>query len=261
GVFDDLNGIGKYFLYYSTSGTPSGCSGASLPLPTNTANSFTHANLSAGKTYYYRVCATDRAGNTSSITGSRKAAPELDPPTGSILINAGAVYTNNTTVNLSLSAIDASGVARMCISNTDTCSGWTTYATGKSWTLPTGDGKKTVTVQYMDKYDNVSAPISAAIALDKTKPTGSVVINNGDESTTNQNVTLELSAVDNISSEDSISMRFSNNNSIWSAWEAYAASKSWYLTSGKGNKTVYVQFRDGVGNVSSVYTDTITFSP
>ncbi len=42
-------------------------------------------------------------------------------------------------------------------------------------------------------------------------------------------------------------------------WETYATSKTgWSLTAGDGAKTVYAQFRDGAGNVSSSYSDGIT---
>ncbi|MEN6520470.1 MAG: hypothetical protein ABFD46_04880 [Armatimonadota bacterium] len=53
-------------------------------------------------------------------------------------------------------------------------------------------------------------------------------------------------------------MRFSNNNSIWSEWEAYSSSKSgWILTSGDGTKTVYAQYKNNLGEVSASYSDTI----
>ena len=53
-------------------------------------------------------------------------------------------------------------------------------------------------------------------------------------------------------------MSFSNDESTWSGWRAYATSASWTLTTGDGSKTVYARFRDGVGNVSTNVTDTIT---
>lgn len=53
-------------------------------------------------------------------------------------------------------------------------------------------------------------------------------------------------------------MQFSDDNSSWSAAEAYTAGKSWALSSGDGSKTVYVKFKDGAGNWSQVYSDTIT---
>ena len=52
-------------------------------------------------------------------------------------------------------------------------------------------------------------------------------------------------------------MRFSNDNSTWSPWEAYGASKAWALTPGIGTKTAYVQYRNNVGNSSGSLSDTI----
>ena len=54
-------------------------------------------------------------------------------------------------------------------------------------------------------------------------------------------------------------MRFSNDNSTWSEWEPYAASKIWTLQSGdEGAKSVFVQYKDRVGFTSTIYnTSTI----
>jgi hypothetical protein len=52
-------------------------------------------------------------------------------------------------------------------------------------------------------------------------------------------------------------MQFSNDNINWSAPETYAISKAWTLSSGDGTKPVYVKFKDGAGNWSSAYSDTI----
>ena len=45
-----------------------------------------------------------------------------------------------------------------------------------------------------------------------------------------------------------------SNSSTFSggAWESYATSKSWTLTSTQGTKTVYGKFKDVAGNISSV---------
>jgi len=51
-------------------------------------------------------------------------------------------------------------------------------------------------------------------------------------------------------------MRFSNDNVAWSDWQTYAVSASWTLLPGDGTKTVYVQFKDGAGLVST-FSDTI----
>jgi hypothetical protein len=52
-------------------------------------------------------------------------------------------------------------------------------------------------------------------------------------------------------------MQFSNDGVVWSASEPKASTKTWTLTAGDGEKTVYVMYRDNVGNWSGPFTDTI----
>ena len=117
-------------------------------------------------------------------------APPADttPPNGTILINNGALYTNDKNVTLTLLATDDfSGVAQMQFNNgTGSYSDWETYSTTKSWTLSSsGDGLKTVRVKFQDGVGNENAiGIPATITLD-TKPP--VITLNGDP-TINLNV-------------------------------------------------------------------------
>ncbi|MCK9418061.1 MAG: hypothetical protein M0R70_01630 [Nitrospirae bacterium] len=99
--------------------------------------------------------------------------PVSTPPTGSIVINNGAVFTNTTAVTLTLSATDSDGsVTEMQFSNDG--STWSTpepYATSKNWTLTTGDGTKTVFANFKDNADNwMILPCSSTITLDTTSP-------------------------------------------------------------------------------------------
>jgi hypothetical protein len=105
--------------------------------------------------------------------------------------------------------------------------------------------------------DGGLASTNLLIVTDVTPPTGTVQINNGDEFATNPSVTLQLAATD--SSGAALSMRFSNDNTnSWSAWEPFAATKSWVLSAGPGLKTVFAQFRDAGGNSSAIVSDSIT---
>ncbi|HEU4331334.1 MAG TPA: PQQ-dependent sugar dehydrogenase [Lapillicoccus sp.] len=98
----------------------------------------------------------------------------------------------------------------------------------------------------------------SAWAADTSPPTGTVVINGNAAATNTRTVTLTLAATDDVS--DVTQMRFSNTGSSFSAAEAYATTKTWTLSSGAGTKTVYVRFRDAVGNWSTLpITDTIVF--
>ncbi len=94
------------------------------------------------------------------------------------------------------------------------------------------------------------------IFLDTTPPTGSLTINDGASFTTSYNVTLKISQSDTGGSGD-VQMQFSNDNGTWSGWENASLTKSWTLTSGDGQKTVFVKFRDAAGNETPVISNTI----
>ena len=113
------------------------------------------------------------------------------------------------------------------------------------------------TLEYwsVDEVANEELPhkILDGIKLDKTTPIGSIIINKGAYTNT-INITLALSATDAVSGI--AEMRFSNDNSIWSKWETYSTSKSWTLKSGEGLKTVFVQYKDLSGLISSYSSST-----
>lgn len=101
----------------------------------------------------------------------------------------------------------------------------------------------------------------AVFAIDNSAPSGgSVQINSNDSYTTSANTTLTLSAT------GASQMKFSNDNATYSAYEAYGASKAWDIndvayggSSAEGLKTVYVIFKDALGNESSAANDNITY--
>ena len=71
---------------------------------------------------------------------------------------------------------DSGGPIQMCISNTPSCSAWTSFAPTKSWTLPYGNGVKTVRVWFRDKWGNANPnPYSDTIFIDTTAPANGTV--------------------------------------------------------------------------------------
>jgi hypothetical protein len=88
---------------------------------------------------------------------------------------------------------------------------------------------------------------------------GAVLINDGAECTSTQNITLTM---DKGSNTDADQMRISEDPFFGGAvWEPYAATKPWVLSVGYGTKTVYVQFRVGAsGPLSNVFNDQIEYA-
>jgi N-acetylneuraminic acid mutarotase len=180
-------------------------------------------------------------------------------PKGTIVINDNQSVTNNAKVTLSLTWSDGpgSGVVRMKFSNDGTTwSTWEPLAATKTWTLPAGEGYKTVRVQYRDAAGNNSAVYSDYIRVDTIPPTGSIVINSGALSTTKRVVSLGLTWNDGTGSGVT-RMRFSIDGAHWSAWEPQVTPKSYTLPATPGYYTVRVTYRDAGGNISATYSDYI----
>lgn len=208
--------------------------------------------------YTLKAIAYDTAGNQ----GSDEISVTVDntPPTtsGTPYLSAGTNPNNTGTCSISWT------------SSTDTGSGLKEYQVFRNGlqvaSVVTNSYSETDLDQgsysyYVVAVDNVgntslSSITSTAIVVDKTSPTGTVLINNGSTYTKSTSVTLNLSAIDTGGS-GLYQMQFSNDNLNWSAPETYATSKAWTLTTGDGTRTVYAKFSDKAGNWSAVYSDTI----
>ena len=86
-------------------------------------------------------------------------------PIGTIKINNKDVVTNSTIVNLQITASDdIAGLDAMQFS-TDNISwtDWEEFNTEKIYTLPEGDGDKTIYARFKDKAGNISEPVSDSI--------------------------------------------------------------------------------------------------
>jgi len=203
------------------------------------------------------------------VTKDITVVADITPPTGSILIDAGAVFTDTTFISLRLTAGDTGcGLSHMGISNfpdfsiaetvtLDTASIDTTYL----WTLTETEGVKTVYVRCFDNVDNTST-YSDTIILDMTPPTGSILINTGDMYAETVAVVLNLNAVDAHSNIDTVVISnfadFSVSEIIFFSSSTINTAVPWVLLPPEAAaKTIYVKYYDEVGNVSEVYSDTI----
>ena len=239
----------------------SGFSGATWQ-PFATSASFTLAAGDGTHTVYAQFADAD--GNPSAIV-SDSIVLDTVAPSGTIVLNSGALSTTSTAVNATLAATDdRSGVTAYRLSNDGTSwSGWTAMgATATSgWSLSAGDGTHTVFAEFEDAAGNVSLPASDAIDLDSTVHASdyNVSINAGADFTNTVNVVLDLYCP-----AGTTGIEISNDGGFaGAAWEPYVAHRAWTLGNPNGQivtKVVYVKFRaaDGTTNKQS---DDIVIDP
>lgn len=196
----------------------------------------------------------DTAGSQSSIISDSIILDTVNPA-ATLIINNDSAYTNNKTVNLNINGTDTNEIKSMSISNNGQDWGnWEPYNSNKSWILPNENSNNNVYIKVMDEAGNESSIASDTIFLDTQKPTGSVLINNGDLFVNTDLVDLKLIAIDNTEVKE---MSISSDGSTWSNWQPYTPNNQWKLSSASETGFVYVKFRDTAGNESLIYSDFI----
>ena len=122
--------------------------------------------------HWANVRAWDQVGNQRLGRSGEYWHDATAPTNPSIINNGNATYTNNRNVSLTLDASDpTSGLSQMNLRNEgESWAGWRGYQSPYSWTLPSGDGTKTVHAQFKDAADNTSSTASDSIILDTTPP-------------------------------------------------------------------------------------------
>ena len=132
------------------------------------------------KTVYIKV--TDGAGNHTVESDTYELAVDNMPPTGYVMINAGAATTSSRAVTLTIEASDdASGLSRMFVSNDNIIwSDWQEFREEFPWVLSEGAGYKTVYVRLVDAVGN-SVVVSNMIYFQplSQSPDCTVIVNNG----------------------------------------------------------------------------------
>ncbi len=176
-----------------------------------------------------------------------------DQPSVEMHIESGAGYVNTRYITLDVTAVNAKE-CRFANENYG-WSIWVPYATNVDWTLSSGDGQKTVYGQCRNAAGETSPIAYDYVTLDTHQGDKiSIEIDNGDDWTNTRSVKLGLYcyAAD--------SCRYKNENDDWSGWESYKTSKSWTLSSSKGDKTVYYNCKDNQGYDLGTAEADITYS-
>jgi len=261
-----------WFQYDTASGSYTNTSSTQTVTGTSdTTVSISVSGLSSGTTYYYRIAVQNSVGTVYGNEMSFTTLSDTATPTGSIIINSNATYTNSPTVTLSLSATDNLGVTGYYLSTSSSTpsaldTGWTSvtstnsYSSNVSYTLISGDGNKTAYVWFKDNSGNVSSSASDSIILDTTAP---VITITSPTSNTTYTVTSSVIAIGGNASDSTSgisSVTWSNDK----GGSGTASGTTSWLTSSisllSGDNVITVTAKDGAGN-SGTDTLQVTYSP
>jgi hypothetical protein len=207
----------------------------------------------------------DSAGNWSALSNDTIIL-DATAPTGTVVINNGDAETATASVTLGLTTDDGtgSGTTQVLISNGTDFTGVSpvAYASSIPWTLPGGNGTKTVYVKFIDAAGNVSGPVSDDITLnssDVTAPTAPGIPKHVIAGTTTWAIPVRIywtagTDIGGSGVKDYI-LQLSVDGSAFRTI-AYPTSPSMYLTLSNASHTYRyrVATRDLSGNVSGYAT-------
>lgn len=233
----------------------------------------TNGTLLTGTTFIvgtngdYTVYARDNLGNaavkTINITNIDKIAPS--EPTVTTTAPVGYVtgnYTNqDVTVNIVNGADSGSGAVKSQYSfdnGTTWCDYWSPFTIAI-------EGTFVIWSRTLDNAGNISSNDITTIKIDKTPVSGTVVMDNGATDLTDATVLLTFT-------KDFVATRDINDvHEIWISNDNFITCQkvdyedqipNWSIdTTTGGTKTIYVKYLDWVGNLSTVFTDTINYMP
>ena len=135
------------------------------------------------------------------------------------------------------------------------------YNSGLVSSKPTSaltDGSRTVKLEAKDLAGN-TLNTAWGFTVDANKPTGSIMINGGDQTTSAARVRLNLEAKDDTTQ---VTDMIISNDGVFDTekWESFKSTRTdWILDNPHkvGNKTVHCMFKDDAGNISTIYKSSI----
>ncbi len=196
------------------------------------------------------VTATQTGGGGASTSETRTFTVDSVAPTGTLTINSNATSTNSRDVTLAITATDASSVSMMNIYNGSSYSAanWESFATTKSWTIPSGESSHTVNIRFRDSQGNENSTLAAqdSIVLDTTAPTIPSHSTVNSTATSSSGATVTYTAPDSTDTVDGTLPA-----------SCTPASGSTFAI---GDTTVTCTKTDAAGNIATPTTFTVTVS-
>ena len=220
--------------------------GDAWTLATGTTNWSSGLSLSAGINTL-QVYAVDSAGNAT--TNSRSVSVETTAPT--LTVNATPSYTNKTTVTVSGTAGDASGIAAVYVRVNG--GGWAAAMGTTSWnkSVSLSASVNTLQVYAVDSAGNTTTN-SRSVTVETTAPT--LAVNALMAYTKEVSVTVSGTASDS-SGISGVYMRVNGGG-----WAAATGSTNWNKTVSlsAGINTIQIYAVDSAGNCSSTNSRSVT---
>ena len=211
---------------------------------------------------FLTVCFVDAAGNIG--TASDSITVDTANPEVSVLIDAGAAYTQTAEVTLSLAANETVETVLVkngsfdCNSASPSDNGTQAYAASLVHNLNEVEGLQQVTVCFWDAAGRVSSATDK-ISLDSVNPTAQLRIDDQAGFTNQRAVTLQLvkdSSVPN-SFDDIVGMSIDANDCSTATYTPFVATVAHLLADADGDQDITVCLQDASGRTGSAGPTTI----
>ena len=273
----NANGLSTtaWFEYGTFSGSYASTSSTQSASGTNaTTISINISGLSSGTTYFYRIVAQNSAGTSYGSEKSFKTVTDTTKLPKVTTGSATSVTSNSAKLD---GTVNANNLETYAWFEYGTKSG--SYGSVSSTQKLTGTSDTTVSISISGLssatkyYYRIAAQNNSGTSYgseksfttsDTSAPTGSISINGNDTYTKSTNVNLSFSATDNsgvtgyyISTSSSTPSASAAGWTSATSTTSYSANVSYTLSSGDGEKTVYVWYKDNSENISNVVSDPI----
>lgn len=239
-----------------------------------TTSAIAHSLTGAATPRQVRVCLRDAADNRAGpVTAS--IALDASAPAGCVLsltgtkvdgtaAPAGRTGRSNVTASISGCAETPTEISIGTSSLSCTASaalGWQPFASSLPVLLAGPDGLNTLYGCVRDAARNTASVTSASITLDTTPPSAPMVVIDSGAAYVNQAAHAARGGyVASIAGTASGATEWAlSETSSFSSFVSYASNPQQFTFGGGGLRTIHAVFRDDVGNLSPVVTDSIEF--
>lgn len=172
------------------------------------------------------------------------------PVLNSISINSGATSTENDTVTIAFSYSAGTPTQYMLSEKSDLSDGvWTDFVANPTFVLSSGYGSKTVYAKLRNGFGETSIMSDTINYTEPVLNLTSLLINNGDVSTSNPSVTISFGYVGTATHY----MLSANSDFSGASWVVFTANPSFVLNNSTfGTKTVYAKLKNSTVETSAV---------